>query len=40
MKERIDGEIPAMKVRELPTALAHHLMVEAIRGVLRFAVIQ
>ena len=27
-----DGEIAAMKVRELPPAHAHHLMVEAIRA--------
>ena len=32
MRERIDGEIAAMKVRELPPAHAHHLMIEAIRG--------
>ena len=32
MRERTDGEIAAMKVRELPPAHAHHLMVEAIRG--------
>lgn len=32
MRERIDGEIAAMKVRELPPAHAHHLMVEAIRA--------
>jgi len=31
MRERNDGEIAAMKVRELPPANAHHLMVEAIR---------
>jgi hypothetical protein len=31
MREWIDGEIAAMKVRELPPAHAHHLMVEAIR---------
>jgi hypothetical protein len=31
MRSRIDGEIAAMKVRELPPAHAHHLMVEAIR---------
>ena len=32
MKERSAGEIAAMKVRELPPAHAHHLMVEAIRA--------
>ena len=32
MRERIDGEIAAMKVRELPPAHAHHLMVEAVRA--------
>jgi len=32
MRARIDGEIAAMKVRELPPAHAHHLMVEAIRA--------
>jgi hypothetical protein len=32
MRERIDGEIAAMKVRELPPAHAHHLMVEAVKG--------
>ena len=32
MRERSDGEIAAMKVRELPPAHAHHLMVEAIRA--------
>jgi hypothetical protein len=32
MRERNDGEIAAMKVRELPPAHAHHLMVEAIRA--------
>jgi hypothetical protein len=31
MKERIGGEIAAMKARELPPAYAHHLMVEAIK---------
>ena len=31
MREQIDGEIAAMKVRELPPAHAHHLMVEAIK---------
>jgi len=31
MRERIDGEIAVMKVRELPPAHAHHLMVEAIK---------
>src|SRR4029079_8518601 len=32
MREWIDGEIAAMKTRELPPAHAHHLMVEAIRA--------
>ncbi len=32
MRERIDGEIAAMKVRELPPAHAHHLMVEAVKA--------
>jgi hypothetical protein len=32
MRSRIDGEIAAMKVRELPPAHAHHLMVEAVKG--------
>ena len=32
MRERSDGEIAAMKVRELQPATAHHLMVEAIRA--------
>lgn len=32
MRERIDGEIAAMKVREFPPAHAHHLMVKAIRA--------
>jgi hypothetical protein len=32
MRSRIDGEITAMKARELPAAHAHHLMVEAIRA--------
>lgn len=32
MRERIDGEIAAMKVRELPQAHAHHLMIEAVKG--------
>ena len=32
MRERNDGEIAAMKVRELPPAHVHHLMVEAIRA--------
>jgi hypothetical protein len=32
MRGPIDDEISAMKVRELPPALAHHLMVEAIKG--------
>ncbi len=32
MRQRTDGEIAAMKVRELPAAHAHHLMVEAIRA--------
>lgn len=32
MRQRTDGEIAAMKVRELPPAHAHHLMVEVIRA--------
>src|SRR5207247_7247000 len=32
MRSRIDSEIVAMKVRELPPAHAHHLMVEAVKG--------
>jgi hypothetical protein len=32
MRERNDGEIAAMKVRELPPAHAHHLMIEAIKA--------
>jgi uncharacterized protein DUF932 len=32
MRERIDGEIAAMKARELPPTYAHHLMVEAVKG--------
>jgi hypothetical protein len=32
MRARIDGEIAAMKVRELPPAHAHHLMVEAVKA--------
>ncbi len=32
MRERSDGEIAAMKLRELRPAHAHHLMVEAIRA--------
>ena len=32
MRERTEQEIAAMKVRELPPAHAHHLMVEAIKG--------
>ena len=32
MRSRIDGEITAMKVRELPPAHAHHLMVEAVKA--------
>src|SRR6266850_7619181 len=32
MQERNDGEIAAMKVRELPPARAHHLMVEAVKA--------
>jgi len=32
MRDRIDDEIAAMKVRELPPAHAHHLMVEAVKG--------
>jgi hypothetical protein len=31
MRERLDGEIATMKIRELPPVLAHHVMVEAIR---------
>lgn len=31
MRERIDGEIAAMKVRDLPPAHANHLMIEAIK---------
>jgi hypothetical protein len=31
MRSRIDGEIAAMKVRDLTPPAAHHLMVEAIR---------
>ena len=31
MREGIDGEIAAIKVRELPPAHAHHLMVEALK---------
>ncbi len=31
-RARIDGEITAMKVRELPPAHAHHLMVEAVKA--------
>ena len=31
MRSRIEEEVAAMKVRELPPAHAHHLMVEAIR---------
>jgi hypothetical protein len=32
MRERTDGEIAAMKLRELPPANAHHLMVEAVKA--------
>ena len=32
MRERIDADITAMKVHELPPAQAHHLMVEAIQA--------
>jgi hypothetical protein len=32
MRERTDGEIAAMKIRELTPPAAHHLMVEAIRA--------
>ena len=32
MRGRIDDEIAAMKVRELPPAHAHHLMVEAVKA--------
>jgi len=32
MRKRTDGEIAAMKMRVLPPAQAHHLMVEAIRS--------
>jgi hypothetical protein len=32
MRERSDGEIAAMKVRELQPAQAHHLMVEAVKA--------
>jgi len=32
MRQRIDGEIAAMKVRELPPAHAHHLMIEAVKA--------
>lgn len=32
MRDRTDGEIAAMKVRELPPADAHHLMVEAVKA--------
>jgi uncharacterized protein DUF932 len=32
MRERTDDEIAAMKVRELPAAHAHHLMVEAVKA--------
>lgn len=32
MRERTDREITAMKVRELPPAHAHHLMVEAVKA--------
>ena len=32
MRSRIDDEIAAMKVLELPPAHAHHLMIEAVKG--------
>jgi len=32
MRERIDGEIAAMKVRGLQPAAAHHLMIEAVKS--------
>ncbi len=32
MRARIDGEIAAMKVRELSPAHAHHLMVEVVKA--------
>src|SRR5207247_11478309 len=32
MRERTDEEIAAIKVRELPPAHAHHLMVEAVKA--------
>ena len=32
MRERTDHEIAAMKVRELPPAHAHHLMIEAVKA--------
>lgn len=32
MRERTDREIAAMKVRELPPAHAHHLMIEAVKA--------
>ena len=32
MRSRIEGEIAAMKVRELPPAHAHHLMIEAVKA--------
>jgi hypothetical protein len=32
MRERTDGEIAAMKVRELPPADAHHLTIEAVKA--------
>jgi hypothetical protein len=32
MRSRVDGEIAAMRVRELPPAHAHHLMVEAVKA--------
>ena len=32
MRERIDGEIAAMKSQDLPPAHAHHLMVEAVKA--------
>ena len=32
LKARTDDEIAHMKVRELPQALAHHLMIQAVKG--------
>ncbi len=34
MRERTDGEIATMKVRELSPAQAHHLMVEAVKAII------